>query len=106
MNDDKLLHVYGQDAWHDDVWIVGNRPALQLLRNTLDNALAKGMDTTEQIDEPGLFVNDGEGYEVRVLFLEGDWDTMAWRRLAVPYTEDCAKETHENALWPWDIKGG
>lgn len=98
MNDDKLLHIYGQDTWHDDVHIVGTEEALKELRDTIDEALCGVPHTMD------AFVNDGEEYGIKIICMEGYWGTMAWRRLAVPYTADCAKEIHVDTLWPWDIK--
>ena len=34
------LHVYPQHVWHDDVYIVGNRAALELLVEAVQKALA------------------------------------------------------------------
>lgn len=54
-----LLHVYGQSAWHDDVFIVGNRQALKALREAIGKALEQGQGETNDV-----FVADGEGYGV------------------------------------------
>lgn len=97
---DKLLHIYGQGAFHDNVEIVGNREALEELRDTISEALC-GVPHSMK-----AFVNDGEGYEVRVRLVGGDWDTLIWHMLAVPYTEDYASENREDAIGPWQLEGG
>jgi len=94
----KLLHIYGQDAWHDSVHIAGNREALEELRETIDEALCGVPYSMEAM------VNDGEFYDVRVVLLEGDWDAEYWQRLAVPYSADCAAEKREQAIMPWMLK--
>lgn len=94
---DKLLHIFGQGAYHDDVDIVGNREALEELRDTISEALCGVPHHME------AFVNDGEGYSVIVRLLEGDWDASSWQKLAVPYNEDYARENRDDALGPHQI---
>jgi len=96
----KLLHIYGQGAWHGDVYIVGNREALEELRDTIDEALCDVPHSME------AFVNDGEGYELKVVLHEGGWDTKSWKRLAVPYFEKCAIEKREDTIVPWELNKG
>ncbi len=57
---DDLLHVYGQFAWHDDVFLIGDRDALMKLRDAVDQALEKGAGSFTG------FVTDGEGFECHV----------------------------------------
>lgn len=95
---DKLLHIFGQGAPHDDVEIVGNREALEELRKTISEAL-HGVPYSMEAS-----VNDGEGYEITVQLLEGDWDTPAWRKLAEPYTEEWARGNREDAISPQEIR--
>ena len=38
-NNDNILHVYGHDAPHEAAVIVGNRKALEALRESIDCAL-------------------------------------------------------------------
>ena len=94
---DELLHIYGQCAFHDNVEIVGNREALEALRDTISEALYGIPHFMEPI------VNDGEGYRVYVRLAEGDWDSMVWQKLAVPYMEDYASEKREGAIAPWQL---
>ena len=88
------LHVFAQLFQHDDCNIVGDRDGLERLRAAIDQALAGGQG------ECGTFVNDGEGYAVRVkLADEATMDT-----LAVPYTDENAKESQtSSAIWPWKL---
>lgn len=55
------LHVYAQNAWHDDVQIEGTRSALMNLRAALDECLAKGLDS-----HAAAITSDGEGYSIVV----------------------------------------
>ena len=58
--DYKLLHIFGQGAWHEEVHIVGNREALEALRDTILSCIA-----SKEARSMEAFVNDGEGYKVR-----------------------------------------
>lgn len=57
-----ILHVYGQEIFHDNVYIVGNKSELERLRNIIDMAIA---DDYESID--GFYASDGEGYGISIL---------------------------------------
>ena len=52
----RILHLYGQGAWHDDVWIVGDHEALVELMATIQRARNMGEGVCE------ASVNDGEGF--------------------------------------------
>lgn len=60
MND--ILHIYGQGAWHDDVEISGTRESLEKLRAAIVKVLDDGCVSSYFTS----FVNDGEGFGVRV----------------------------------------
>lgn len=91
------LHVYPQEQWHDDAYIIADRPALLALRDAIDKALAPGIGITGM----DFFANDGEGYTLHVVNLEGD---EGWNKLGRPYTGDIAKDKRgDDALWPWQI---
>lgn len=93
----KNLHIYGQGAWHDDAFIIGDTKALLMLRDAIDEALSESaISTTEDV-----FVSDGEGYSVRVMCcnIETFWDI-----LQVPYTDDIARDKRESVLTPYAIK--
>ena len=98
-----LLHIYGQEAWHDDVYLVGNRAGLSALKTAIEEALAIGKGQTPEKGQ--VFVSDGEGYSVKVLCNDEDWQGEFWGTLAVPYTEDFARDNRENAVGPWKLWG-
>lgn len=95
MSDPALIHFYGQSVPHDSVHIVGNRAGLLLLKEAIDAALLGGRPEME------VFVNDGEGFNIRALMLDSAWDAEKWTNLSVPYTESISMEQRVNALWPW-----
>ena len=80
----EVLHVYGQQAQHDDVMIVGTKRALQMLRDRLtvvieNNAVLSGSDSDGKRDErikseenTCFFVNDGEGFYCRIRMVDGN----------------------------------
>ncbi|MGE5593063.1 MAG: hypothetical protein ACM3X3_05220 [Betaproteobacteria bacterium] len=88
------LHVYGQEQWHDDVQIIGNKRALQALRDAVNAVL---QEHKEEASMDTVFTGDGEGYRVTVIRLD---DERTWPTLAVPYTDEFARETREGAVWP------
>lgn len=90
----RVLHVYGQRYWHDDVLILGDAEALQKLAATILQVLAGKPYRGRSID---VYAGDGEGYSVTVAYLD---DQNALENLAVPYTHPDAAERREDALWP------
>ncbi|WP_027719056.1 hypothetical protein [Desulfovirgula thermocuniculi] len=92
-----LLHVYGQSAWHDDVFIVGNRQALKVLLEAVKEALDQGKGEVD-----GVFAADGEGYGIVVIREDDPWPE-GWEKLALPYTEDYARDRREGIIWPGDL---
>lgn len=79
-----ILHIYGQQAWHDEVNISGGREALTALRDAITSALANSNGMAGQAN---VFVNDGEGYNVFVYCVTDEEANV----LPVPYTADYAK---------------
>lgn len=56
------MHLYEQERPHGPALIVGNRKALELLRQAIDDALFKaGGEAKVEV-----FARDGEGYHVTV----------------------------------------
>lgn len=94
-----LLHVYGQHHWHDEVIILGNKKALGALARALEKAIKSGRGETGD-----LYTADGEGYIVVVLRRDETWPE-GWEHLALPYTDDCARERRGDAVWPWELPG-
>lgn len=92
-----LLHVYGQFAWHDDVFIIGNRQALEALWEAIGKALEQGQGKTGDV-----FAADGEGYGVVVIRRDDPWPE-GWKRFALPYAEDYARDRREGIIWPGDL---
>jgi hypothetical protein len=63
-----LLHVHGQHHEHDDVRIIGDRTALVLLRDALDQVLNHSTVLNHSIKKVSFdaYCIDGEGYTVHV----------------------------------------
>jgi len=82
--EDECPHIYGQQMWHGDAFIVGNRAALLSLRNALDQALQFGEK------KEVFFPTDEEGYDLYVNCVE---DEFYWGQLDSPYhdPETCKK---------------
>lgn len=112
-----LLHVYGQGAHHDEVFIVGNLEGLGKLYDALDSII-NGPNEQAGCE---VTTSDGEWYETLIIFNNDKWllkvfkdpdtgkplawspeipEDSRWRKLAVPYTEDYAAEQNEDAVWP------
>lgn len=89
-----ILHIFGQEAFHDDVYIVGNKSELEKLRNIIDKAISDDYDS-----EDGFYVNDGEGYSIAVHKI----DESEVDKIAVPYSADYAKEKRTDAIYPWHL---
>lgn len=66
-------HVRPQDGPHQPATILGNRKALELLRQAIDDALA----TRAKEGEAEVFARDGEGYRIRVVQV-GPLDGLGW----------------------------
>jgi len=83
----KLLHVFGQGSWHDDIKIVGNREAFTRLIQMLQGVLKSRAD---RVSDDTFWVNDGEGYGVHIELHEGGWDSPFWVNAETPYYEEYA----------------
>jgi len=99
--DPPLVHIYPQVAWHDDVFVVANKEGLLALQRAIYGALKKGKGVAE------VYVADGEGYDVKILLHDAVWPSDEWKRLAVPYTADYAKEitppVSNVVIEPWEL---
>ncbi len=87
----KLLHVYGQDHEHDDVWISGERESLTALRDLLTHVIDSS--------EPGsceLMTADGEGFVAIVV--PTTQSDMEAREVGLPYTSFRFKGKHPIVL--------
>ena len=68
----QTLHIYGSEAWHDDVVIAGNFAGLEALYAAIGRAIK-----SRDFGRANVECNDGEGYEVQVLCLpDGEADLM------------------------------
>lgn len=89
------LHIYAQAIWHDEAYIAGTREDLELLRATIDGALADGRGQMQ------AFASDGEGYVAHVVRVSKEQaDAMP-----VPYTDECARAKQVQMKYgPWWLK--
>ncbi|MBT2617361.1 MULTISPECIES: hypothetical protein [unclassified Bacillus (in: firmicutes)] len=71
-----MCHIFGQQMWHDNAYLIANRTALIELRKAIDTAL-KFEET-----RLGLSPSDGEGYD---LFIKCVEDNFKWEALEMPY---------------------
>jgi hypothetical protein len=88
------LHVYAQLMQHDHAFIVGDRESLQLLRDAIDSALAKGHG------EVTACTSDGEGYDIAVYKED---DESYWEKAQRPYSHDTSLDLREDAIDPWQL---
>ena len=68
----KILNIYGQEYWHTDARIIGNRNGLLALQKVIAEALHNGKAMSENTPDP-LFASDGEGYSVIVECHDDEW---------------------------------
>jgi hypothetical protein len=71
------LHVYAQELWHDEAFIVGDVRALEQLRDAVSAALTSGRGSAL------VFARDGEGYRLHVVRHE----TARMDRMRLPYAD-------------------
>jgi negative regulator of genetic competence, sporulation and motility len=91
---DEVLHIYGQEAWHDDVYIVANYNTLIQLIDLLRNAVVQGNG------EGSFYANDGEGYKVIVIKATDEQVSV----LEPVYSaEETETENTGKGLLPWNI---
>ena len=98
----KLLHIYGQEQWHGNTYLVGNKAGLLELKNAIEQALDNGRGETTNKGSC-IYTNDGEGYQVRVVLNDTIWQSPFWENLALPYSWEIASEKRDDAIWPWKI---
>jgi hypothetical protein len=88
------LHIYGQQAHHDELYIVGDHAGLIYLRDALVRALRDGVGTGV------VMTADGEGYELIVVRCDRP---AGWERLRLPYTADWLVERERDKVHPADM---
>lgn len=93
---ESILHIYGQEAWHDDLNIYGNRKALEDLKCAIETLLKTKEWNKEMPDNIFIesFVNDGEGFTC-FIYLKEDKEM---EDLPVPYTDEMAKDKNANSI--------
>lgn len=89
-----IVHVYGQESFHDDVWIVADREGMERLYSSMGEII-NGSGGLQQSFE--TCVNDGEGYSIHVKFD----NTINMGKYSVPYSADYACEKRKDAIYPW-----
>jgi hypothetical protein len=75
----RTLHIYPQPSWHEEAWVVGNRAALEALRDTISRALE-----SNKPEGATMFANDGEGYQVLIVPV----DESGMDSLKLPYHDE------------------
>lgn len=98
---ESILHIYGQEMWHDDINIYGNRKALEdlkcaietLLRTTENNNSENNINMPNSISIKS-FVNDGEGFTCFIYLKQED----EINKLPVPYSDKIAKNKNQEDI--------
>ena len=88
-----VIHVFGQDSFHDEVYVAANRAGLEALRDAIGRALEHKTGQAE------AFVSDGEGYVVHVI----EMTPHEVDSIITPYTADYAVDGRKDALKPWEM---
>ena len=95
MNEEPVVHLLAQEAYHDPAVIVGNREGIANLRDLLD-ALVDGVDLAGVEKVSGsiqVFCNDGEGYPITAAIRPDVSD------MPLGYTLDFAKDNAPHPEW-------
>jgi len=92
MANDKILNIYGQEYWHTDAKIVGNRLALEDLMRMIHTAIRQSTPVTYGKATMGkvvpLYASDGEGYELTIICAQSDsWEDPIWKDNPPEYRE-------------------
>jgi len=78
----KTLHIFAQQSWHEEAFLIGTKEALTAVRDAINMALRDGESSAS------AFAADGEGYDIIVRVV----DESVMNKLALPYTSETAKE--------------
>lgn len=92
----RLLHLYGQECWHDNAYLVGNRAALEALHTALGRLLAGG----KPAEEVQVEAADGEGYNLYALLWDHPANSSEWDELRRPYTAEMTLDRRKGARYP------
>jgi hypothetical protein len=93
-----ILKVFGADAWHSSVTIVGNKVAIENLIQALQEAIDGGSSTSEFSE------TDGEYYDLDIKLFDHDSESVEWNKLPMHYTDEMAS-TKDKQKWNnlWDL---
>lgn len=94
-----LLHMYSQDQWHDNAYIVGNRYGLEELKKAVEQAL-KDDCGSPKIGTANVMVSDGEGFDTVVIRCDKDWQDDVWQNLFLPYVGKSAEDKNPKGIPP------
>ena len=83
-----ILHIYGQEIWHADAFIIGDVKSLTKLRDSLNRAIENA-----NADATDHFANDGEGYNLYTICVT---DEKILDKLDVQYTDPIAQGNRSN----------
>ena len=94
-----VIHIHAQEAWHDEAYLVGNRKALEKLKELIEQAL-KNENTANSV----FYVADGEGFDLHVVLDDNDWQSESWQKAELPYRDELASapDKKEKTLHPVD----
>jgi len=90
-----ILHIYSQDFYHYDAYLVANREALIVLKAGIEEALSSGDIALE------MSAADGEGYKLKIQLIDKPIESEDWENAALPYSDDSARDKRPNVIWPW-----
>ncbi|MBT2681966.1 hypothetical protein J7E38_23685 [Bacillus sp. ISL-35] len=71
-----ICHIFGQQMWHSNAYLIANRTALLELKDAIEVALR------HEETRLGLMPSDGEGYDLFIKCVEDDFE---WETLEMPY---------------------
>jgi hypothetical protein len=90
-----MSHIFGQQMWHGNAYLIANRTALMELKEAIDVAL-KHEET-----RLCLMPSDGEGYDLFIKCVEDDFE---WDELEMPYHDrECYVPDETVDLPPYKI---
>jgi hypothetical protein len=89
-----FCHVYAAQVWHDDVYIVGDKKALQNIKRAIDKAL------NEEHGVCRLRPNDDETYLLHVVKVT---NPKIEEKLCLPYRYDVAIGNTEGKIHPFQL---
>jgi len=96
------LHVYSPTYFHDHALIIGNKAALEELRDAITRALlaVSSSKDTSASSEISAFTADGEGFELKVYCEE---ENAYWDKASLPYTDKTIFCSDVEEISPWDL---